>query len=261
MFYRSYAKIEKKFNESNISSVVDFIYNIDPSNTRQMKRLNKWFIENWFQVDVGVGVAHEDKEKLDPIFRAMAEVFPVDEPITTVYRGVATKRLERFLSVFLFNTPIKDCKNIGKHRGLLFNYYLRKFYGNEEATEKFLNSKREIQVPLSIFKMHPKVLLTLANLAYGTRSWAVNKEIAENWGWDKALSHDVDAVIFIYNNPSDQNILFPVDSYMLDWEALEEEEIPGFDWGEVLMSVPNPKITKITLFPGEDNCRYEVEID
>ena len=63
MFYRSYARIEKQFNESNISSVVDFIYSIDPSNRRQMKKLNKWFIENWFQVDIGVGVAHEDKEK------------------------------------------------------------------------------------------------------------------------------------------------------------------------------------------------------
>ena len=62
MFYRR-SKLDS-FNENSISSIVDFIYNIDPNNYQQMLEINEWLIDNWFQVDIGIGVETKDKERV-----------------------------------------------------------------------------------------------------------------------------------------------------------------------------------------------------
>lgn len=258
MYYRR-SKIEKTFNENNVSAVVDFIYNTDPTNYKQMKKLNNWFMDNWFQVDVGVGVASKDKEKLNPIFKAMAEMFPDEDGVPAVYRGRNSKSFQQKLSIFLFGVPHSGCKNLGQFRGLLFQEYLKKFK-SEAVTEKFLNASKEIPIPSSLVK-HPFIQNEVAMLAYGTRSWSLDKGTAMHWGWERpsASGSNIDGLLFIYNNPSPQDVLFPVNTYMQDYEDVSRgSEIPGFDWDEVIMGIKNPIIKSMSLHPGQAQCNYEI---
>jgi|LauGreDrversion4_2_1035121.scaffolds.fasta_scaffold335944_3 hypothetical protein len=260
MFYRR-SKLEKVFNENNISSVVEYIYNIDPTKYRQMKKLNDWFMDNWFQVDLGIGVATPDKEKLNPIFRAMAEMFPDEEGVPAVYRGRNSKSFQQKLSLFLFGVPHSGCEKLGRYRGLLFQEYLKKFK-SESATEKFLNTSNQIPIPSSIVN-HPFIQDDVAMLSYGTRSWTLNKGTAMHWGWERpsASGSYIDGLLFIYERPSAQDILFPVNTYMQDYEDVSVgDEIPGFDWDEVIMSIKNPKIKSMVLHTGHNQCNYEIEL-
>jgi len=263
MFYRR-SKLDS-FNENSISSIVDFIYNIDPNNYQQMLEINEWLMDNWFQVDLGIGVATQDKEKLNPIFRALAEVFPCDAP-DKVYRGRIYKGLQRKFSEFLFGVSSKDCRNIGNYRGLLYQAYLKKFKGDEEATIHFLNNSKKIPLPKALI-LHPYIQTEIKKIAYGTRSWTTDKETAIIWGWGRGQDLHVDSFVFVYKNPKNEDVLFPVDTYVEDYEAIAEygeggsgDEVPGFDWGEVVMSIKDPIIKNITLYPNFSECRYEVEI-
>ena len=263
MYYRR-SKLES-FNENNIASIVNFIYNIDPNNYNQMLEINEWLIDNWFQVDIGIGVETKDKEKLDPIFRALAEVFPCDAP-NKVYRGRVSMSFQKKISSFLFGVPAKDCKKLGQYRGLLYQAYLKKFKGDVELAEDFLNNAKKIPLPKVLIE-HPFIQTEIKRLAYGTRSWTVDKETAINWGWGRGEDTNVDSFVFVYKNPSPSDVLFPVDTYVEDYEAVAEygeggggDEVPGFDWGEVIMSIKNPIIKSINLYPNFSECRYEVEI-
>jgi len=260
MFYREY-KLEKAFNEHNVQSVIDFIYNTDPTSYRQMKKLNNWFIDNWFQIDVGIGVSPKDKEKLNPIFKAMADMFPDNDGVPAVYRGRYSRVFQQNLSLFLFGVPHTGCKKLGQFKGLLFKEYLKKFK-DVEATEKFLNLSNEIPIPTNIVR-HPFIQNDVAMLAYGTRSWSLDKGTAMHWGWERPSTSGghIDGFLFVYNNPSPQDILFPVNTYMQDYDDVSNgSEVPGFDWDEVIMGIKNPSIKAMSLHPGQSQCNYEITL-
>ncbi len=262
MYYRR-SKLEKVFNENNISDVVDYIYNMDTNNYKQMKKLNTWFIDNWFQVDVGIGVSSSEKHKLNPIFRAMSEVFPEEDEdwanYAPLHRGRVSKSFQQKLSVFLFDVPHTGCVNLGKYRGLLFQAYLKEFKGDVVATEKFLNNAERIKIPDSLVKLD--FIQDIAKLAYGTRSWSLDKGTAMHWGWERptAAGSHIDGFVFIYMKPTPKELLFSVNGYMHHYEDVSNgREIPGFDWDEAILSIEDLKVHSLYLFPGENQCRYEV---